>query len=280
MVVIIEDRQKPDSGNKILMAFMAFALLLMLASTVSAVQTSNDNNGYVVEYPPLKTIPFNQSISFSFHIFNATSGGYINDSSLSCIFHLMDNKGSHLVRSPLTYTGDYDYFTVVDPGNFSYNGNYGYVVQCGDPDVGGFDSVPLVVTPAGHEPVGDVTFAAYTIIFIAIIFSLLFMFFYTFGGLVSLTTDVLDVSLNVGIYFALFVFKFFVAEFIGIPLMNDILVFAFEIAVWTNVILPLIAMFMTMVMGSFLRKKFPNVFGRMPGARTPYNPDTGEENID
>lgn len=253
-----------------------FLLLLLIAPTVSAVldqnvQTSNEAVGYVIEYPPMKVIPFNQSISFSFHIFNASTGGFINDSSLPCNFHLYNNQGNHILRSDLAWTGDHDYFVVVDPLNFTYIGNYGYNVQCGDPTIGGFDSVPIIVTPQGHDPLGDIPFTFAWIMFFAILFSLIFLFLYAIGGMLSLRFDVLDVALNIGAFFVLFGYKVFASDYLGVQIINDILDLAFKISVWTNVVIPLLGFVLTLLLGPLLLRKYPQVFGRMPGNKPVYS---------
>lgn len=237
-------------------------------------------SGYYLDAAPLENPAINQNISFDFHVYNSTDGNLINDSSLVCQLHVYDDQGYHTFTADLTWSAEGDYFAVAPNGTFSELGYYHMMASCVHPVSGAGGNFPagsFYITPEGHAPITGFSFFGSWILFLGVLFSLIFLFLYALGGMLSLRFDLMDVSLNIGAFFVLFGFKFFASDYLGVQLMNDVLGMAFDISVWTNIVIPLVGFFFTLLLGPYLLKKYPNIGGRMPGYKEPWEYKGGEK---
>lgn len=259
-----------------LFALLASLMFLQLVSADKNIITNNPPEGYVLDDPAFETVSMQNNVSFDFHVYNASSGNLINDSSLICQFHLYNQNGYHIFEGSPMWSANGDYFIVVTNQNFSYVGEYHYLASCDDGNIGGFIDATFYATPKGHDKVEGLSLFGSWILFFGVLFSLLFLFLYALGGMVSLKFDLLDVSYNIGAFFVLIGFKFYAYDYLGITLINDVLELAFQISIWTNVLIPIIGFFLTLLLGPYLLKRYPNIGGRMPGYKKPWEYNGGE----
>ena len=132
-----------------------FVFLLFSSSLVSAappVQTNlNINYGYQVEYPKIDIIKQNTPFIFNFHAYNLSSGLAITNTLASCTFHIYNSVGDHiLINNSLAYVADDKEWEILVPAdNFTKAGEYSYIVQCNSSNLGGFASVPFIVSSDG-----------------------------------------------------------------------------------------------------------------------------------
>ena len=103
---------------------------------------------------------------FNTHVFNISDGLRVNDTSTSCVFHLSDNVGNHIINQVAM---DYDLSGLdwdfnVTGGNFTRNGDYNYLIVCNATDIGGFSAKEFKVTPTGKvlETSDSITFITLT----------------------------------------------------------------------------------------------------------------------
>lgn len=135
--------------------FFIFFLLLSFTSLISAVppQTSvASDTGINIEHPIQEVRTINTDFTFHFHNFNVTDGKPFpgGSSGIQCIFHLYNQTGSHIyIDENVTYDDIYDYEIKVKGKNFSTTGQYSYVFQCNNSDVGGYFANSFEVTPTG-----------------------------------------------------------------------------------------------------------------------------------
>lgn len=86
-----------------------------------------------------------------FHLFNSTNGlPYLNSSTITCLFHLYDPLGNHLMKITQVKSDDtYDWEQQIQGNNFSIPGQYAYVFQCNNSLIGGFYAHDFTVTQSG-----------------------------------------------------------------------------------------------------------------------------------
>lgn len=163
---------------------------------------------------------------------------------------------------------------------FNYNGVKNVSVSCDGitmvrlPPVSGVYNLTVIETFPGTQTTtreitlsmpSGIVITSYSFLFITLLFCLVFLALYAFGKLVTLEFDLLDLCLNIGAFFALLFFQAMNLQYFGSEYINDWLLLIIKISTWTNVILPFLAIIMVMVLGPFLRLKYPRIFARMPG---------------
>lgn len=134
---------------------IAFAFILFLINIISAAQPTvvipAAKDGIFIEHPFIETIKSNTDYKFHFHIFNSTTGlPYLNSSLITCIFHLYNPHGSHVLKVNKVSSDDiYDWEQLAAGGNFTELGQYAFVFQCNSSYVGGIYENSFFVTPTG-----------------------------------------------------------------------------------------------------------------------------------
>lgn len=225
--------QKIDSGNKILMALLAFALIMFAVMPLSSAALN-------------WTHPQDHEILTSPGFFLNLSSGSAQDCSFN--FNGLANQsvncnGLTFIRLPAV-DGTYN-LSVFEtfPAQIEYNHQITLQVPSG-----------LLVT-------------TYTVIFIGLCFILIFLFLYAFGRLISLDFDLLDLCLNIGTFFALLAYQAMNMQYLGSEFINDWVLWIIDKATWTNIYLPVLAFLLTITLGPLLRAKYPQIFARMPGGK-------------
>lgn len=113
------------------------------------------NEGYSIKVPPFGTVPINQEFTFSFHVFNISNGYPIDNSSTNCYMHSYGRDGEHIFQGKvphITTEINNEWEITLLPGNFSYLGDLGYLIQCNSStsNLGGEQTVTLLVTQNGY----------------------------------------------------------------------------------------------------------------------------------
>lgn len=211
----------------------------------------------------------------------------------SAAFNITNPSANDIITSPTIFVNLSSgsaldcYFNYNNVKNVSINCNGVTMVTI--PSVDGTYNLTFGESyPASVETVQQITLkmpsglvvVLYSLIFFAIIFALVFLFLYAFGKLVTIDTDLLDVCLNVGIFFVLLFYQALQLQYMGSFYINDWMLWIIDIATYTNVYFPIIALLITMIWGPFLRMRFPNLFARMPGASKIPNPDQFGNNFE
>ena len=144
---------------KKLMTWIIAALLLAeFAYSVQPGTTTNNyyniiqqsNEGVIVEFP--KNIYFKQDSPFEleFHIFNS-SNYILNDTQVSCIIHVYNYTGEHMIEDNLSMDDNgIDFYYEMNA--IDENGIYPYIVQCNSANEAGFTSTSFIITSDGKAP--------------------------------------------------------------------------------------------------------------------------------
>ena len=136
--------------KKLFIYLFLFLFIISFVSAAKVTQIGEFTSGYTIKYPIQTTLKQNDDYKFHFHVFNSSSGDFIN-SSIICYLHLYNSSDSHLLTSSTSVVDDlFDYEFNVLGGNFSNIGEYSYIIQCEDTNgYGGFSSVEFFVTASG-----------------------------------------------------------------------------------------------------------------------------------
>ena len=133
-----------------------FLFLLVLTPMVAAQPPQatpviiNLEAGLAIDFPKIITIRQNQDFEFHFHVFNATSGLAVDNTTTNCSLELLNGDGSEIIDINFIEFVDDEWNINVLGGNFSRLGSYYWLVSCGGGN-GGFTSAPLIVTADGFS---------------------------------------------------------------------------------------------------------------------------------
>lgn len=157
-------------NTKILLWIMIAVFVIPIAFAPKEVIVSA-SQGLSIEYPALYNLQQYEDVYFNFHVYNATSGYPILNSSIACYFHLYDSIGKHIYYK--TYiknmNNTYDFIIHIDGKNFSEINEYSYIFQCNDSDIGGWVRAPLDITLSGRSVIDAFGSLSITLFFIVLI---------------------------------------------------------------------------------------------------------------
>ncbi len=142
------------------LAIFIFMFLLINISLINAQPpleqgANNFAEGFEVEFTKLDIFKVNQTHLFNVHVFNISNGVQIRNLTTVCSFHLFNSSGHHLIdQFNMTFNQfGLDWELEVAGGNFSYVGEFSYLVNCQDPinSLGGLISIGFETTKNGTK---------------------------------------------------------------------------------------------------------------------------------
>lgn len=141
--------------KKIILFITLSIILFNLVSAVPPFQFGSEviTKGLVIESPVYSTLKNSEDFHYNFHVFNATSGKLMDNTTTTCYFHLYDSTGDVIFSIyNVGMNGNEHTFSVTILGtNFTENTKGGFLTHCNTSDVGGFVSGGFYVTPTGFQ---------------------------------------------------------------------------------------------------------------------------------
>ena len=132
-----------------------FLFLLVLTPFVSAQPPTatqvviNLEAGLNIDFPKLSVSKQGGDFTFHFHIFNATTGLIVDNSTVNCTFELFNEGGRHIIEDTDVRFIDDDWEAIIFGDNFTRLGSYSWLINCQSPSAGGFISSPFEITADG-----------------------------------------------------------------------------------------------------------------------------------
>lgn len=136
---------------KFKLIFLLFLLcfpLVLSAPPVTTVQQFTE--GYLVGEISHQYLRLGESYQYNFYVFNQSNGVLMNDTFITCNFHLFNSSGTELFSGDTAYDPDGHWGIFILGGNFSSIGSYPYSLNCQD-DLGGALAGIFEVNPTGYE---------------------------------------------------------------------------------------------------------------------------------
>jgi hypothetical protein len=144
-------------NKKTSLLFLSFFSIIILFQVVSSVQptvtVTSPLVGINIKAPMTDLLKVNKSFDFNFHLFNASDGLPLDNTTIQCYFHLYNSSGDHIYTEISNHDLNSDHFVPnewvsrIDGGNFSELGLYAYILQCNNSLIGGNVESPLEVRP-------------------------------------------------------------------------------------------------------------------------------------
>lgn len=169
-------------NKKIFLFLMLLLILPIINSAQPTVTIPTSDLGIAIEHPIKDIIQANQTHKFHFHIFNVSDGKpFLNTTTnIKCVFHLYDLDGNHIQKINNVGSDDtYDWEALILGGNFTNIGQYSYVFQCNNSQIGGYYEHDFLVTPKGEI----LSVAQSILTFVLLFFSFAILSFFMFWGI-------------------------------------------------------------------------------------------------
>jgi hypothetical protein len=251
-MMIKKSDMKLVSYNKKLVYFGILVIFLIpFAFAVPPVTTTQQfTTGYTIQEPQDNILKLNGGYNFDFHVYNI-SNGVPKIKDISCMFHLYNQTGSHILISSSTIpTSTFDYEFLANADNFTSLGAYYYNIQCNSTDLGGYATSVVYVTNTGEANPAGIVLIFFFAGFILILGFLIYIIIYSFGHFMKKDFDFNDLSFNLGIYFALFAFYVLHTHYFGDSIINSVLDVLIIVGAFTNVFFPFIFLIISMIWNS------------------------------
>ena len=186
---------------------------------------------------------------YFFYLYNTSSGLKIDNTTVTCNFHLTDSQGTLLLEKEKVYQPKGYWYTLINGTYFSEVGYYYYGVDCSD-GLGGALSGVLTVTHTGKEEPTEFVLLFFILGFIAIFFFGIIYFFKALKEFTLLEMDLFDTIILMCSYFIMWLFYYFQMIYLNNPLMNEFLLIGISIGAFTHVLLPLIGLFTSFILNT------------------------------
>lgn len=246
---------------------MLFVLFILLISSVSAVSPFRTTATSGCEIAPVirETIKLNQDFDFNFHVTNTSNGVPLSNTTLSCVFHLYNQTGDHVLGLRLPNDPYSEHLTMnewaarISGGNFSSRGIYAYWIGCNGTGIGCAEKSGFEVTDSGMPNPDGFNVAFFSLIFIILLASLTYSVVVSVGHAVTLDYDIKDLAISYGLYFSLIG----ASELGKVFFMNSFYDFFFSwaipIGIFTHIILPTVYFILTLTMGTWMEQRVKGV---------------------
>jgi hypothetical protein len=245
-------------------------MLLLMSTIVFAVPApktviSESTTGITIKYPLIESYAQNTSMDFYFNLYNSSNGiPFYNNTALSCLFHLYNKEGEHLIDYSLTNrnfdsTHPADIEIKVAGGNYSTKGEYQYIFQCNTSITGGYVANNFYITKGGLYPADDLLTTFIYILFIISSCGLLFTLLWNIAKIATMSITVLDIMFS-WLFILLMLITIYLGEnYLLRTFVEDNGNLLFTISIFSNGLLPVIGLALTMLFNTFQQKRPPTV---------------------
>lgn len=239
--------------KKFLFLLLSILLILPLIIAVPPVLSTTQPTSLEIIAPTFEYLPQNTKLDFYWHVFNASQ--LLTNTTTSCNFHLYsENKGGEhifLNSNVKMFSNLRDFEAEVPAQNFSTIGSYCSLIECNtSSQSGGLERCFEVTFNGKPEPDGVLT-AFFVIFFLIIVGLTCYLVLYSIGHMVSADFDIIDLSLNWGLFFVLLAFYFLENYYLGNQAMDTYLLWLMSAGGILLILVPIIAFILSLVYGSF-----------------------------
>jgi hypothetical protein len=139
--------------------------------------------------------------------------------------------------------------------NFTTIGDYCFNIVCSDGSEIATGNFCRSVTINGKEPAEGIIIVVFSLIFIAIFGFGLIYFLKSIAHIAQLDMDLIDASIMVATYLAMWMFYYFSFEYLGNAFINEILEIMISVGAVTHVFLPLVGFVVSFIMTNLKAKQ-------------------------
>lgn len=176
------------------------------------------------------------------------NGSFCSNNAV-CFAVFVDPDDVLITSGNMTNNYNYHNFTLT-ADQVNKDGDYRVSIVCEDQNQSNFGSFTFEVTPTGDEKPSGVIVLLFYIGFLVVVGGFILTFSRVLLQLPSLTVDLLDVLYSVAVFFVFFGFATLQIRALNDALLTNINTVILNVAMWTHLLLPLIAFFLTITLGN------------------------------
>lgn len=172
----------------------------------------------------------------------------------SCNITVVNPNGVSMISNRPMTNQIYFHNYSLQPDNTTEIGEYRYNILCSDGTDEDYGSFSFKITGNGKEEPGSTTVVLFSLLFIILMGSLLFLIIYTVAHFVALDFDVIDLAWNVGAYIAVFAMLMLEKYYVGNLDIENFLEFVIDFGAITHIVIPVVALVASMTIGEIKRR--------------------------
>lgn len=240
---------------------LIFLLSLNIISAAPKPAVSTSQSTLEIITPEWNYIKQGGDIDFYFHVYNQTK--YKTNLTTNCSFHLYEenSEGEHIyILNPVTkFVGGRDFEVSINGGNFSRIGDYCYLLECQSlNEVVGLEKC-FEVTKTGDILGGDLIIIFINLLFIISVIGLISTFVLTIAKLATYTETIFGVLTTWGFYILMIIVNHLADYYLLSDYVKNLSEQFLTICVWTNGVLPILALIITMILVGIKKKNVPSI---------------------
>jgi len=237
---------------------ITLSILLSINLIIAPSQVNlNTDAGLDIDYPKFETIKFGNDFNLSIDVYNRTNG--FPETSASCNLFVDNKTGNEILNTNIPYYSPPSTYRTFLTLNTAQIGEYAYHITCNTTETGGFAAGNFIITGNG-EPQPDSSFLIFVyILFLLTCILLVSTLVLTLVKMAMANETIYGVLISWSSYILLIFSNYLGHNYILAPFVRDItdnLILAFG---FTNVIIPLISLIITMFIKSTQKKKLVGV---------------------
>lgn len=244
--------------HKIFLLSIVFLLLISSVSAAPPFKSIELSGGLTVSPNIPIAIPQNQSRAWEIHLANIST---IITSGATCEVHIYDedNTGLHLYHNrSSSFSSDhiYDIEILTNGSENAEKGVYSYKVICNTTSQAGFYEGQYYVTKNGNIPADDIFQTIIYILFFISLAGLIVTLVLTIAKIATANETIYGLLLSWFFYVLMFFTQYLGANYLITTFIEDFGQLLLTITMWSNVVLPVIGLIITIIYKS-TRKKNP-----------------------
>jgi hypothetical protein len=256
--------------NKLLFIFvLIFILNLNIVLSQPITQVRFTDAGVIIIHPETFYSKINEDLEINFWTYNKTSGATFTNLTLNCTYYLIDNQGVNIFRASNQIGANtiikygkgaplcVDCWTfIINGGNFTEETIYSYQIKCQGQGIGGYNEGFFEITDTGRHKDQNIFMVLIYIILFFIFFGYFFyatnviVYFLNLKWIDGKPNDIFyikDFLINWGGYFFLWFFFYIYNYYYAHFLINQVLSYMLYISVFTNLLLSVIAIMISII---------------------------------
>ena len=250
-------------------SFILFLFIILLIGSINLVSSAppvkaialSNSNGLSLSPSLWDSVAINKNLTFYVHVFNSSNGLLYSGSGTLCGLYIYNefndlSTGVYENDSGAISSGT-DFKFSIPQGTFTSKGAYSYKVWCNHStdQVGGFYEKPFYVTQSGQAPADDTLTLFIYLLFIISTIGLFTTFILTLAKLVTFRETIFGILTTWGFVVLNMIVNYLGKEFLLRTFVDDITGTFITITIWSNGVLPVISLIVTMFVVSTQKKK-------------------------
>jgi hypothetical protein len=236
--------------NKKFMILLIGIFMLSFVASAPPSDVFSNENGLKIFAPTFSAVKYNETFKLHLHVSDVATGVQLSNTEADCYLHLYSMDGSHLLEATLGKDGNgVDHDFTINSGNFTEHGETNaYYIWCINTagDLGGELRGAYEVTGNGRPRPSGVVIIGFSVLLLFLLGGSVTFMLKCLGHLIERNFDLMDLGIMWGSYFSLMGSYQLATIYLGNVIVNEWLLLFVKIYAFPMVIVPVIALFLSL----------------------------------